>query len=282
MSLNLTVNIDKNSGFCFGVVEAINKAEKALDEGVELYSLGDIVHNDEEIKRLKKKGIKIIDKKALKNLKGNTVLFRAHGEPPEIYEMAKQNNNIIIDASCSIIKKLQQKIKKSYDNNENIVIYGKTNHPEVVAINGQIDNKGIIIESIKGLDAEKLPGKFTLYSQTTQSLDGFYELVRFLEKAGKKVKIKDTVCRRVSNRRSQLEIFCTKYNKIVFVAGKRSSNGKVLYKVCRQVNPDTFFISNTKEIDTAWFKKNDTVGISGATSTPKWLMEEVKNYLEQL
>ncbi len=282
MSMNLTVHIDKNSGFCFGVVEAINKAEKELEKGSELYCLGDIVHNDEEINRLTKKGIKIVDKKTFRTIKDKTVLFRAHGEPPETYKLADSNNIKIIDASCPIIKKLQQRIQRSYENNENIMIYGKPNHPEVIALNGHIGNSAIIVQNIDGLDLEKIPGKVTLYSQTTQSLDGFYDLVDLLKKAGKNVKVKDTVCRRVSNRRSQLEKFCTNYDKIVFVAGKRSSNGRVLFEVCKKVNPDVFFISNRGEIKQRWFKPDDSVGVTGATSTPKWLMEDIKRFLEQL
>ncbi len=282
MSLKLTVDIDKYSGFCFGVVEAINKAEKELEDGLELYCLGDIVHNDEEIKRLEKKGIKIISKKDLAEIKDSTVLFRAHGEPPEVYELARKNNNIIVDASCPIIKKLQQRVKRSYDNSENILIYGKPNHPEVVALNGQIENNGIIISNVDNIDLENIPEEITLYSQTTQSLDGFYRLVDILKKEGKKVKVKDTICRRVSNRRKQLEKFCSDYDKVMFVAGKNSSNGKVLYEVCAKVNPHTYFISNAGEVNPGWFEPNNTVGVSGATSTPKWLMEEVKSTLEQL
>ncbi len=282
MSLNLTVDIDKHSGFCFGVVEAINKAEKELEDGVQLHCLGDIVHNDEEIKRLKKKGIRFISKEELAEIKDSTVLFRAHGEPPSVYELARKNNNVIVDASCPIIKKLQQRVKKSYDDNENIVIYGKPNHPEVVALNGQIENNGIIISNVDKIDLESIPEKITLYSQTTQSLDGFYRLVEVLKNGGKKVKVKDTICRRVSNRRKQLEKFCSEYDRVLFVAGKNSSNGKVLYDVCAKVNPNTYFISNAGEIDPEWFEPNNTVGVSGATSTPKWLMTEVKATLEQL
>ncbi len=282
MPLNLTVKIDDDSGFCFGVVEAINKAEKKLEQGVELYCLGDIVHNDEEINRLKKKGIKMINKKEFADLKNKTILFRAHGEPPETYETAKKNNIKVIDASCPIIKKLQENIKKSYDNNENIIIYGKPNHPEVIALNGQIDNKGIIVQNTEMVDMQQIPRKITLYSQTTQSLDGFYELVRFMKSKGKNVKIKDTICRSVSDRRLQLEKFCNNYDKIIFVADTRSSNGKVLYELCKRVNPETYFVSNTKDIDHRWFKPLETAGITGATSTPGWLMEEVKNYLENI
>ncbi len=282
MTLNLSVDIDKNSGYCFGVVEAINKAENELDKGVELYCLGDLVHNDEEIKRLKKKGIKIINKETFNNLTNKNVLFRAHGEPPETYKQAADNNIAVVDASCPIIKKLQQKIKDSYKNNENIVIYGRPNHPEVIALNGQIDHNGIIIQNKDEIDFDKIPQKITLYSQTTQSLDGFYELLRSLQNAGKEVKVKDTICRTVSNRRAELENFCKNYHKILFVAGKRSSNGKVLFEVCKNVNPNSFFISKLQDIDQNWFDPEDRIGVAGATSTPKWLMEKVKEHLESI
>ncbi len=282
MSLNLTVDIDDSSGFCFGVIEAINKAEKELEKGVELYCLGDIVHNDEEISRLNKKGIKFIDKETLKRLKNKTVLFRAHGEPPESYKIAQNNNVQIVDASCPIIKNLQKRIKKSYyDNNEAIIIYGKKNHPEVVALNGQINNNAIIIEDIDDIDLKKIPAKATLYSQTTQPLDGFYKLVEFFKNNGINIKVEDSICRRVSNRKTQLQNFSKKYNKIIFVAGEKSSNGKILFNFCKKVKPETFFVSSFEKIDISWFDKNDSVGITGATSTPKWLMEGIKNYLEE-
>ncbi len=282
MALNLSIKIDDNSGFCFGVVEAINKAENKLDDGFELYCLGDIVHNDEEINRLRKKGLIPIDKEVFNNLENKAVLFRAHGEPPETYEVAKKNNIEVIDASCPIIKKLQEKIKQSYDNNECILIYGKPHHPEIIALNGQLDNNGIIVENTESIDLQHLPRIVTLYSQTTQPLDGFYELIKFLKKNGKNVKVKDTICRSVSNRRLQLKKFCEEYDKIIFVADKRSSNGKMLHDVCKRVNPDIYFISNTKDIKHHWFKPGEKAGITGATSTPRWLMEEVKNYLEKI
>lgn len=282
MQLNLTVEIDKDSGFCFGVIEAINKAEEELDKGTELFCLGDIVHNDMEISRLKKRGMKTITKKAFAGIKNKTILFRAHGEPPENYEIAEKNNNKIIDASCPIIKKLQERIKNSYFNNEHIVIYGKQKHPEVIALNGQIKNEGIIIQNIENIDLKKIPVNITLYSQTTQPLDGFHDLVNFLKSNGIEVKVKDTICRQVSNRKIQLEKFCNNYQKIIFIAGKQSSNGKVLYDVCKEINPESYFISNTNDINPEWFKANDKVGITGATSTPNWLMEKVKNYIKEL
>lgn len=280
--LNLQVDIDENSGFCFGVVEAIKKAEKALEDGGELYCLGEIVHNDGEVNRLESKGMKTITKEDLNKINSKTILFRAHGEPPNSYSIAKENNNLIIDASCPIIKKLQYRIKKSFDDGETILIFGKPNHPEVIALNGQIENQAIIFKEISELESITLPAKLTLYSQTTMSLDAFHEVVEFLKNHNIDVKVKDTICRKVSNRQPDIEAFCRKYNKVLFVAGRNSSNGKVLYNVCKSQNQNSYFISSVEEIKTDWFAKDDKIGISGATSTPKWLMEEVKRFLEKL
>ncbi len=280
--LNLEAVIDPDSGFCFGVVEAINKAEKALEEDNDLFCLGEIVHNDEEVRRLASKGMKTISHKDLESISGQTVLFRAHGEHPDSYKKALAKNNVIIDASCPIIKKLQQKVKESYQNNEFIIIFGKHDHPEVIALSGQIDNDALIIESIEDIEVDIIPKKLTIYSQTTQSIEKFYEIIEFLKKSGKEVTIKDTICRRVSNRHPRLKSFCKKYNKVIFVGGKKSSNAKVLFEVCNDVNPHAYFISSVDDIDKGWFEQGDTVGISGATSTPHWLMEKVSRYLKSL
>ncbi|MFO8067919.1 MAG: 4-hydroxy-3-methylbut-2-enyl diphosphate reductase [Bacteroidales bacterium] len=280
--LNLQTVIDSNSGFCFGVVEAINKAEQAINKGVELYCLGEIVHNDEEVNRLSKRGMKTINHDDLAKLSNKTILFRAHGEHPRSYRIANDKNNTIIDASCPIIKKLQQKVKASYQNNEFIVIFGKPAHPEIIALNGQIDNNALIIESIDDIDIEKLPQNITIYSQTTRSIDAFYEIVEYLKNAGKKLIVKDTICRRVSNRHPLLKEFCSKYSKVIFVGGKKSSNARVLFDVCNTVNKKAYFISRPEEIDPGWFEPNDIVGITGATSTPHWLMEKVSAYLKEL
>ena len=280
--LNLKPEIDPNAGFCFGVVEAINKAENAISSGKELYCLGEIVHNDEEVKRLSKKGMQTIYHDDLKKLKGKTILFRAHGEHPESYKAAIENENKIIDASCPIIMKLQKRIKESYQNNENIIIFGKKDHPEVIALMGQINDSATIIENIDDIDIEQIPGSVTIYSQTTRSVEKYNEIVDLLKKSGKNVSVKKTICRSVSKRHPQLTSFCSNFNKILFVGGKKSSNAKVLYNICKNANCNAYFISKTDEIDATWFEEGDTVGISGATSTPQWLMEEVKKHIENL
>jgi 4-hydroxy-3-methylbut-2-enyl diphosphate reductase len=279
--LNLQVNIDKHSGFCFGVVYAIEMAEDILEQDGKLYCLGDIVHNDEEVKRLQNKGLQIINHDHLKTLKNEKVLIRAHGEPPSTYELALENNLELIDASCPVVLKLQNRIKNSYDKNENIYIYGKHGHAEIIGLLGQTNNNAFVFQDITELEIEKLPKKLTLYSQTTKSTDKFYEIKEKLESEGFEVDANDTICRQVSNRDIELRDFARLYDKIIFVAGTKSSNGKVLYEVCKQTNPNTYFVSNPGDIKQEWFGKNETVGICGATSTPMWLMEQVKEVIEK-
>lgn len=276
MKYDLAVTIDKASGFCFGVVYAIDMAEDILDHEEYLYCLGDIVHNDEEVKRLTDKGLRIIDHEELKNLRQEKVLIRAHGEAPSTYELALQNELTLIDASCPVVLKLQNRIKQSHDEDEQILIFGKHGHAEVIGLQGQTDGKAIVFQDIAELDQVDLPGKFTLYSQTTKSTDKFYSIKEELMARGYEVKANDTICRQVSNRYTDLEKFVANYDKILFVSGKKSSNGKVLYDVCKKYNDQSYFISNITEIDLAWFKPGDKVGICGATSTPMWLMEQVK------
>jgi 4-hydroxy-3-methylbut-2-enyl diphosphate reductase len=273
---NLHVEIDQHSGFCFGVVYAIEMAEEILDEQGYLYCLGDIVHNDEEVNRLTRKGLKIIDHQELKNLRNEKVLIRAHGEPPSTYELSIQNNLTLIDASCPVVLKLQNRIKNSFDKDETIYIYGKHGHAEVIGLLGQTNNKAIVFQDISELDIATLPKNMTLYSQTTKSTDKFYEINKILRENGITVNTNDTICRQVSNRDKELREFADKYNKIVFVSGTKSSNGKVLYNVCKEKNPNTYFVSNPDQIEPSWFDTNDTVGICGATSTPMWLMEQVR------
>lgn len=273
---NLHVQIDAHSGFCFGVVYAIEMAEDILDETGHLYCLGDIVHNDEEVKRLKNKGLSIIDHEVLKNLHDEKVLIRAHGEPPSTYELAIKNNLTLIDASCPVVLKLQHRIKNSYDKGDSIYIYGKHAHAEVVGLLGQTNNEAVVFQDISELDFGTVPKKITLYSQTTKSTDKFYEINQLLKDSGIEVSANDTICRQVSNRDKELRDFATKFDKIVFVSGTKSSNGKVLFNVCKDTNPNTYFVSNPDQIDPCWFTANDSVGICGATSTPMWLMEQVK------
>ena len=281
-TLNLKIQIDEESGFCFGVIGAIQKAEKELKDKGELFCLGEIVHNDEEVKRLEAQGMVNITRQELSNIRNKTILFRAHGEPPVSYELAQVNCNRIIDASCPIILKLQQRFRESFEKGETIYLYGKPNHPEVIGLNGQIGNQAVVFGRFEDLDMEKIPRKITLYSQTTMSIENFYEIVKKLEEAGKDVTIKDTICRQVSHREPKLRQFSKKFNKIIFVAGRHSSNGHVLYNVCLHENPNTNLISSPGEIQGSWFNKNDSVGICGATSTPMWLMKNVEEKLLSL
>ena len=282
MALNLTVDIDKDSGFCFGVVYAIDMAEEILEEDGYLYCLGDIVHNDEEVARLKAKGLRIIAHDVLPTLQNEKVLIRAHGEAPETYKIALENNITLIDASCPVVIKLQNRIKTSFDQDEKILIFGKHGHAEVVGLQGQTNDEALVFQDIAELDDADLPASFTLYSQTTKSVDKFYQIKDELIKRGYEVKANDTICRQVSNRYEDLVHFAKMYDKIVFVSGKKSSNDKVLFEVCLKENPDTYFVSEVGEIDVTVFKEGDRVGICGATSTPMWLMKEVKAYLEAI
>lgn len=273
---NLQVHIDDNSGFCFGVIYAIEMAEDILNEEGVLYCLGDIVHNDEEVARLQAKGLKIINHDELKSLRDTKVLIRAHGEPASTYQLALENNLELIDASCPVVLKLQNRIKTSYDKDEKIYIYGKHGHAEVIGLLGQTNNNAVVFQDITELDIATLPKEMTLYSQTTKSTDSFYAIKNQLTNSGINVNANDTICRQVSNRDVELRKFAQQYDKVVFVAGKKSSNGKVLYNVCKEANQETFFVSSVSDIDYSWFNDGDKVGICGATSTPMWLMENVK------
>lgn len=282
MDFNLQVTIDKDSGFCFGVVYAIDMAEEILEEDGYLYCLGDIVHNDEEVARLKAKGLRIIAHEDLPRLKNEKVLIRAHGESPDTYRIALENDITLIDASCPVVLKLQHRIKTSHDDNEKILIFGKHGHAEVIGLQGQTNNEAIVFQDIAELEDVELPHKFTLYSQTTKSTDKFYSIKEELLRRGYEVKANDTICRQVSNRYEDLATFAKQFDKIVFVSGKKSSNGKVLYDVCLRHNEHSYFISDPQELKQEMFKKHETVGVCGATSTPMWLMQKVKNTLEQL
>ena len=282
MAKNLQVTIDKESGFCFGVVYAIDMAEEILEEDGYLYCLGDIVHNDEEVARLKAKGLRIIGHEDLVKLSNEKVLIRAHGEAPETYKIALEHNITLIDASCPVVLKLQNRIKTSHDDSEKILIFGKHGHAEVIGLQGQTNNEAIVFQDIAELDQVSLPESFTLYSQTTKSVDKFYEIKAELINRGHQVKANDTICRQVSNRYEDLGAFAKQYDKVVFVSGKKSSNGKVLYDVCKEANPNSYFVSDSAEIDPSNFNPNETIGICGATSTPMWLMQKVKQALEEL
>lgn len=280
MKYNLQVTIDQDSGFCFGVVYAIDMAEDILAEDGYLYCLGDIVHNDEEVARLKEKGLKIISHEELAQIKNEKVLIRAHGEAPETYKIALENNITLIDASCPVVLKLQNRIKNTHDSKEKVLIFGKHGHAEVIGLQGQTNNEAIVFQDIAELEDVDLPDRFTLYSQTTKSTAKFYQIKEELINRGYDIKANDTICRQVSNRDEELRKFVKNFDHIVFVSGKKSSNGKVLFEVCRQHNPNTYFVSNESELNREMFNPGDRIGICGATSTPMWLMTQVKNALE--
>ncbi|MFN8166266.1 MAG: 4-hydroxy-3-methylbut-2-enyl diphosphate reductase [Bacteroidia bacterium] len=274
--------IDPNSGFCFGVVYAIQLAEEFLAEKGRLYCLGDIVHNDEEIERLRKKGLISISHNELEQLQNETVLLRAHGEPPSTYQIAIKNNLTLIDASCPVVLKLQNRIRQSSDEERAIYIYGKKGHAEIEGLVGQANENVTVFQDISELNFSELPKKISLYSQTTKSTEKFYSIFHQLLDAGIDVEMNDTTCRQVSNRDQQIREFAAAFDAIVFVSGKKSSNGKVLYDVCHKENPRSYFVSSASEVNLSWFKEGDRVGISGATSTPMWLMKDVQSMIDSL
>jgi 4-hydroxy-3-methylbut-2-enyl diphosphate reductase len=293
----MEVRIDERSGYCFGVEFAIQMAEDVMRETGSLYCLGDIVHNSMEVARLHSKGLKIIDRETLHTLRDCKVLIRAHGEPPETYQIATRNNIELIDASCPVVLKLQNRIKHSYDRavarNGQVVIYGKEGHAEVIGLNGQTQNSAIIVSSIADLDKLDFSRPITLYSQTTKSTDGFYALKAEIENRIKAyhhidtvnedlLDANDSICRQVSNREPQMEKFSIENDVILFVSGKKSSNGKALYNVCLKNNPRSYLIENETEIQPNWFSVTDKIGICGATSTPMWLMEQVAAYIKNI
>ncbi len=280
--LNLTATIDENSGFCFGVNYAIEMAEEILNEEGHLYCLGDIVHNDEEVERLAKKGLKIISTDDLHDIRNAKVLIRAHGEPPETYRMALENDIELIDASCPVVLKLQNRVKESFDvDSIPILIYGKHGHAEVKGLMGQTQGKAQVFSNQQELDQMVLPHHVKLFSQTTKSTKSLYGYRDYLIRKGHEVEFNDTICRQVSNRDVHLQEFVKNFDVIIFVAGTKSSNGKILYDVCKLHHNSSYFVSNVSELEPAWFKANDSVGICGATSTPMWQMREVKHALER-
>ncbi len=293
----MKVIIDEKAGYCFGVEFAIQMAEEEMKEADNLYCLGDIVHNGMEVERLRKQGLVTIDREQLKNLHNCKVLIRAHGEPPETYQIAIENNIELIDASCPVVLKLQNRVKKAFDHattkDGQMVIYGKQGHAEVIGLNGQTQNQSIIVTTTADLDKIDFTRPITLFSQTTKSTAGFYKLKAEIQKRIKEENnnentllesfdANDSICRQVSNREPQMEKFSQQCDVIVFVSGKKSSNGKSLYNVCKSFNPRSYFVENESEVRPDWFNENDTVGISGATSTPMWLMKNVAEYIENL
>lgn len=278
------VEIDGDSGFCFGVTAAICKAEEELQRSGSLYCLGDIVHNSDEVERLRGKGLITISHEQMKELYGVKVLLRAHGEPPSTYELARRNGIEIIDATCPVVLKLQQRIKQAFDSSERpqIVIYGKPGHAEVNGLVGQTSGKAKIVETEADLDAVDTSKTTHLYSQTTKSLDGLRQMSNALGsrmQPGVVFKAFDTICRSVAHRVEKLREFARSHDVIIFVAGRKSSNGHFLYEECRAVNPRTHFISSTAELNADWLKDAASIGICGATSTPRWLMEQVRDLI---
>ena len=280
----IQVEIDNGSGFCFGVTTAIKKAEEELSAGKKLYCLGDIVHNGMEVERLTEMGLITINHEQLKDLHDVKVLLRAHGEPPETYELAKRNRIEIIDATCPVVLQLQKRIKKQFFNNPDaqIVIFGKNGHAEVLGLVGQTKSEAIVIEHFDEVTQLDFSKDIYLYSQTTKSLDEFHRIIEYIQahiRQGAIFKSFDTICRQVANRMPNIKRFAAKHDVVLFVSGRKSSNGKVLYNECKSVNPNSYHIENAGEIDLAWLAKANTVGICGATSTPKWLMEECRDYI---
>ncbi len=291
----MTIEIDKHSGFCFGVQNAVEIAEMALLAGEKVYSLGHIVHNDKEVERLSTLGLTYIDHNEFRKLKNCQVLIRAHGEPPETYQTARENNIEIIEATCPIVKRLQSKIRetwlKSKEVDGQVVIFGKPGHAEVVGLLGQTNNEGILVskpEDISKIDVSK---PVYVFSQTTMGLKDYREFTGILrEKIEERgihdydsiLKVNNTICGQVSNREPHLKSFSHKHDVIIFVSGKESSNGKMLYSVCKSINPDTHFVSSPEEIQKSWFTGKNSIGICGATSTPKWLIESIHDFISNL
>jgi 4-hydroxy-3-methylbut-2-enyl diphosphate reductase len=289
----MKVTIDKYSGFCFGVVYAIEMAESILEKEDILYCLGDIVHNNKEVERLTDMGLKIINNNDLKKISDCKVLIRAHGEPPSTYNIALENNIQLLDASCPVVLKLQHQIKEGYEDikkiDGQIIIFGKEGHAEVTGLLGQTKNDAIIVTTVDDLDKVDFSKSIYIYSQTTKSPKAYKEISDIISERvkltdGKNVKyiVHDTLCRQVSGREPQLKLFSKKNDVIVFVSGQKSSNGKMLYKSCKEENSNSYFISDINEINNKWFSSASTVGICGATSTPRWLMEQVQNAIEKI
>lgn len=278
----LQIEIDNGSGFCFGVTTAIRKAEEELAKSKTLYCLGDIVHNGMECERLRRMGLITINHDDLERLHDTKVLLRAHGEPPETYEIARRNNIEIIDATCPVVLQLQRRIKRQYDSNPDaqIVIFGKNGHAEVLGLVGQTESRAIVIEKFDDVKRLDFTCDIYLYSQTTKSLDEFHRIIDYIQEHIAQTatfKSFDTICRQVANRMPNVSAFAARHDLILFVCGHKSSNGKVLFNECLRVNPNSHLVEGPEEIDASWLNDIKTVGICGATSTPKWLMEQCRD-----
>ena len=281
------VEIDEGSGFCFGVVTAIHKAEEELAKGGVLYCLGDIVHNGREVERLRTMGLITINHEEMAQLHDVKVLLRAHGEPPETYELAKRNNIEIIDATCPVVLQLQKRIKQEHlkdDGDKQIVIYGKKGHAEVLGLVGQTQGSAVVVECLDEVGKLDMNRNIRLYSQTTKSLDGFREIVEHIQRhilPEADFKFYDTICRQVANRMPNLRAFASAHELIFFVSGKKSSNGKMLFGECKKVNANSHLIDSVAELDETLLEGVSSIGICGATSTPKWLMEQVSSFIKE-
>ena len=278
----LQIEIDNGSGFCFGVTTAIQKAEEELAAGKTLYCLGDIVHNGMECERLKKLGLVTINHEEMSRLHGVKVLLRAHGEPPSTYELARENDIEIIDATCPVVLQLQRRIKRQYDAcpEAQIVIFGKPGHAEVLGLVGQTESKAIVIANVEEVKRLDFTRDIYLYSQTTKSLDEFHRIIEYIQEhisPDATFKSFDTICRQVANRMPNISAFASRHDLVLFVCGRKSSNGKVLFNECKSVNPNSHLIEGPEEIKKEWLDGVRTIGICGATSTPKWLMEQCRD-----
>jgi 4-hydroxy-3-methylbut-2-enyl diphosphate reductase len=289
----MDITIDAHSGFCFGVVHAIESAEKTLKEYGRLYCLGDIVHNNEEVSRLKKMGMEVITNEEMKNLYNQRVLIRAHGEPPSTYLLAEKNNLSVIDASCPVVLNLQKNVRKGFlemqEKDGQIVIFGKKGHAEVIGLDGQTDNKAIVISHLEEIDSIDFSKPLRLYAQTTQSLSMFTSLVQLIKEKYAETQTEnpdfvwyDSICRQVSNRESSLRKFAYEQDVIIFVSGEKSSNGQVLFNICQSVNKHSYRVSSLGKLQKEWFFKHKKTGVCGATSTPRWLMEAVADEIRNL
>lgn len=290
----MKVTVDRYSGFCWGVVRTVEIAEKTLLTGEQLYSLGEVIHNPIEIERLREKGLETVSHSDLDKLKGMKILIRAHGEPPSTYERAEKLGITLIDATCPVVTKVQERIRRFYNDGFQVVIFGKKEHAEVIGLVGQTEGKAIVIKSLDEVSMVKFDRKTVLFSQTTMDKPTFYAIKDELSKRIRELVVgsiedvaiefhaKDTICGQVSGREKKIREFAAANDLVVFVAGKHSSNGKVLYEIVKSVNPRVHFIESAAELRQEWFYNSSTVGITGATSTPQWLMEKVKEQIEEM
>ncbi|MBR1538625.1 MAG: 4-hydroxy-3-methylbut-2-enyl diphosphate reductase [Bacteroidales bacterium] len=283
--MKLTVEIDSRSGFCHGVVRAVEQAENYLKYSPRLFSLGAIVHNSAELERLKEKGLEIISIAEVEQLHDDVILVRAHGEPPETYELARRNRLQVIDCTCPVVLRLQQRVRESWErireDGGQVVIFGKKGHAEVNGLVGQTDGNAIVISNLEEAAALDFSRAVALFSQTTKDPDEFHRIAGFIRSKRPDAEVYDTICRQVAQRHKSLVEFAQSHSVVLFVSGRESSNGKVLFDLCRSGNPRTWWLENPSQIDPAWFRDGDNVGICGATSTPKWQLEEIFIYLQR-